>query len=124
LHCTANGKVFLAFCDVPLLTQRLEKFTPHTLTNPRQLKKHLEEIRLRGWATNISELEEGLHGVAVPVFDGVGRCLAALSIGGPSYRMPPSRLPQLVAQAQATAAEITALLEGSVVRLHQASTGT
>jgi DNA-binding IclR family transcriptional regulator len=123
LHCTANGKVFLAFCEVPLLPQRLEKFTPQTLTNPRELKEHLEEVRLRGWATNLSELEEGLHGVGVPVFDGAGRCLAALTIGGPSYRMPPARLPQLAAQAQAAAAEITALLEGSVVRSRQSSTG-
>lgn len=123
LHCTSNGKVLLAFCDVPLAQQRLEKLTPHTLTNPRELKKHLEEIRLRGWATNISELEEGLHAVAVPVFDGARRCMAALSISGPSYRMAPARLPQLAAQAQAAAAEITALLEGSVVRLHQSTSG-
>jgi DNA-binding IclR family transcriptional regulator len=124
LHCTANGKVLLAFCDVPLASQRLEKVTPHTLTNPRELKKHLEEIRLRGWATNLSELEEGLHAVAVPVFDGAGRCLAALSISGPSYRMPPPRLPQLAAQAQSAAVEITALLDGSVIRLRQSSSGT
>jgi DNA-binding IclR family transcriptional regulator len=109
LHCTGNGKVLLAFCDVPLAPQRLEKVTPQTLTNPRELKKHPEEVRLRGWATNISEFEEGLHAVAVPVFDGAGRCLAALSISGPSYRMPPARLPRLAAQAQAVAAEITAL---------------
>jgi DNA-binding IclR family transcriptional regulator len=124
LHCTSNGKVLLAFCEIPLAPQRLEKFTPQTLTSPRELKKHLEDIRLRGWTTNISELEEGLHAVAVPVVDGAGRCLAALSILGPSYRVPPTRLPQLAAQAQAAAAEITALLEGSVVRLRQTSSGT
>jgi DNA-binding IclR family transcriptional regulator len=124
LHCTSNGKVLQAFCDVPLVPGGLEKFTPQTLTNPRELKKHLEEVRLRGWATNISELEEGLHAVAVPVFDGAGRCLAALSISGPSYRVPPARLPQLAAQAQQASAEISALLEGTVVRLRQSTTGT
>ncbi|HEY7426346.1 MAG TPA: IclR family transcriptional regulator [Gemmataceae bacterium] len=123
LHCASNGKVFLAFCDLPIAPGRLRKITPRTLTNPRELRKELERIRLRGWASNLGELEEGLHAVAVPVFDGAGRCLAALSVSGPSYRMPLERLPQLAEQSQQAAAEIAELLEGNVSRSRASSSG-
>jgi DNA-binding IclR family transcriptional regulator len=33
--------------------------------------------------------------VASPVFDAGGGCVAALSISGPTYRMPPDNLPEL-----------------------------
>ena len=123
LHCASNGKALMAFCDVPIAPEGLKKITPRTLTNPRELRKQLEKIRLLGWASNIGELEEGLHAIAVPVFDGDGRCLAALSVSGPSYRMTLERLPQLAEQAQQAAAEITELLEGNVSRSRASSNG-
>jgi DNA-binding IclR family transcriptional regulator len=116
LHCAANGKVLLAFSGAPLPPGRLRALTPRTLTDRRQLREHLAEVRRRGWAANVGELEEGLHAVAVPVLDGAGRCRAALSVSGPAYRMPPERLSELAEQARQAAAEITAGLEGGIAR--------
>jgi DNA-binding IclR family transcriptional regulator len=110
LHCTSNGKVLLAFAGAEVPDGPLEAFTPRTITGATKLRAQLEKIRRDGWATNIGELEEGLHSVAAPVFDGAGRCRAALTVAGPSYRMPARRLPELARLCQRTAQEISARL--------------
>src|SRR2546430_10143097 len=43
-------------------------------------------VRARGYAMARGELEDGLTGLAVPVWDG-NSCAAALCISGPDYRM-------------------------------------
>ncbi len=67
--------------------------TPGT-RSPAQaaLQAELAAVRRDGYATAIAELEDELVAVAAPVFDGTGACVAALSISGPAYRMPPDRL--------------------------------
>jgi DNA-binding IclR family transcriptional regulator len=84
--------------------------TPHTITSKRKLRQQLEQARKDGWAFTMGELEEGLHAVAVPVFDGAGTCVAALSVSGPAYRMPSSRLPQIARQCQEAARAVSARL--------------
>jgi IclR family acetate operon transcriptional repressor len=109
-HTVANGKVLLAFAeggfeDLPL-EDPLEAFTERTITSVEDLRFELERVRVEGWASTLGELEEGFNGVAVPVFDASGRCLAALSASGPVYRMTPERLPEVTALCKEAAEEI------------------
>jgi DNA-binding IclR family transcriptional regulator len=109
-HTVANGKVLLAFAeggfeDLPL-EDPLEEFTEQTITSVEDLRFKLERVRVEGWASTLGELEEGFNGVAVPVFDASGRCLAALSASGPVYRMTPERLPEVAALCKEAAEEI------------------
>jgi DNA-binding IclR family transcriptional regulator len=109
-HTVANGKVLLAFAeggfkDLPL-EDPLEAFTERTITTVEDLRFELECVRVEGWASTLGELEEGFNGVAVPVFDASGRCLAALSASGPVYRMTPERLPEVAALCKEAAEEI------------------
>ena len=109
-HTVANGKVLLAFAeggfeDLPL-EDPLEAFTERTITSVEDLHFELERVRVEGWASTLGELEEGFNGVAVPVFDASGRCLAALSASGPVYRMTPERLPEVAALCKEAAEEI------------------
>ena len=109
LHCTANGKVLLAFAEGEigdLLETPLGAFTERTITSVDELRSWLEGVRRDGWASSVGEFEEGLHGVAAPVFDASGLCRAALSVAGPSYRMPLTRLPELAVLCEETAREI------------------
>ena len=122
-HATANGKVLLAFAgsefeDLPLETP-LKVFTKRTITSLRELRSELEHVRSEGWGATIGELEEGFNGVAVPVFDASERCLAALSVSGPSYRMSPQRLPEVAELCKKCAEEIGARLgrTGGAVRI-------
>jgi DNA-binding IclR family transcriptional regulator len=114
LHCTANGKVLLAFGGLSLPGAPLIRHTERTITSPAALRHELEAVRRQGFATATGELEEGLHAVAVPVLDRLGGCRAALSVSGPAYRMPEERLPGIAERCARAAGEIGGLLAGSV----------
>lgn len=101
-HCTADGKVLLAFGALNPETVVLEPMTPATITDPATLAGELQTARRRGFATSHGELEHGLHGLAAPVSDGE-RCVAALCVSGPEYRIS-ARLESELAPAVVTAA--------------------
>jgi IclR family acetate operon transcriptional repressor len=85
-HCCSDGKVLLAFGALELPPGRLRRFARNTIVDRRALERELELVRRRRFAVCVSELEEGLVGLAVPVRDG-GACIAALCISGPAYRL-------------------------------------
>jgi DNA-binding IclR family transcriptional regulator len=91
-HCTANGKVFLAFGAASLPDGRLPRLTPHTILDRDQLEAELEQIRADDFATAIDELELGLSAMAAPVRGPTGDVIAALSLSGPTMRLTPSRI--------------------------------
>ncbi len=112
LHCTANGKVLLAFGAAELTNGPLERLTPQTVVDPGTLAGELATVRKRGYATTLEELEPGLVAVAAPVFDpGGGDAIAALSISGPTIRLTPARLHELGAVLIDHAAGLSARLD-------------
>jgi len=54
-----------------------------------------EEIRVRGYATAVDELEHGLAALAAPIFGPDGDAVAALSISGPTIRLTRERIAEL-----------------------------
>jgi IclR family transcriptional regulator, acetate operon repressor len=107
-HCTANGKVLVVFGAARLPAGELERLAPHTLTDRGALARELEEVRRRGYATAVDELEPGLAAVAAPVQ--AGETVAALSVSGPTIRMTPARLEEFGALLITHAAELSAAL--------------
>ncbi|GIU98250.1 MAG: IclR family transcriptional regulator [Actinomycetota bacterium] len=107
LHCSSNGKVLLAYMDDAererFLAGPLERRTPRTVTDPDVLRAQLEEVRRRGWAQTLEELEDGLNAVAAPVRQADGRVTAALSVSGPAFRMRAVDLPRVALLASETA---------------------
>jgi DNA-binding IclR family transcriptional regulator len=106
LHCTSDGKVLLAFGNGRLPAGPLQRLSEHTIRSKVELARQLDDIRARGWASAVGELEDGLHGVAAPVLDDSGRCLAALGMSGPSYRLPPQALSALAEECALVARRI------------------
>jgi IclR family acetate operon transcriptional repressor len=94
-HCTANGKVFLAFGAADLPPGRLARLTADTVVSRAALERHLETVRRDGYATAIDELEAGLSALAAPVRGPGGPVIAALSISGPSLRLTRARVAEL-----------------------------
>jgi IclR family acetate operon transcriptional repressor len=94
LHCSASGKLFLAFLPRPQRERLLDglqyqRFTPHTIDSRAQLEAELERIRAEGHSVDAEEFIDGLVCVAVPVRDepeGPVRCAVALQ--APAVRMP------------------------------------
>jgi IclR family transcriptional regulator, acetate operon repressor len=94
-HCTANGKVFLAFGAAELPPGELSRNTPQTIVEREALERQLQEVRREGFATTIDELEDGLSAVAAPVRGPAGQVIAALSISGPTLRLTRARIAEL-----------------------------
>lgn len=86
-HCSAVGKTMYAFGALPLPRGRLERRTDHTITRLATLERELDSVRERGFAITRSEFEDGLDGIAAPVF-GIGRqVLACIGVSGPAFRI-------------------------------------
>jgi IclR family acetate operon transcriptional repressor len=94
-HCTAVGKVFMAFGRGPAPAHRLRRHAPATITDPKRLRAELEVVLGAGYATAIDELEPGLAAMAAPVRGARGDVVAALSITGPTLRMTSARIAEL-----------------------------
>ena len=95
LHCSALGKVLLAFDAVAIPPGRLERRTAATIATRADLLAELAQVRRRGFAVIKDELEEGLTAVAVPLRDSEGHVEAAVSITGPTTRITSTRVPAL-----------------------------
>ncbi|MBB4199465.1 DNA-binding IclR family transcriptional regulator/sugar lactone lactonase YvrE [Rhodoblastus sphagnicola] len=100
LHCTSQGKAILAFlpqrkADRLIEGLRFEACTPHTITHPDLLRRQLDIIRQRGFSVDDQEIVLNARCVGAPVYDAEGRCVAAISVAGPSYRMTLERIEQL-----------------------------
>ena len=94
-HCSANGKVLLAFAAAGATADELEPRTSRTIVEPARLAVELETVRRDGFASAVDELELGLSAVAAPVLDDSGRAIAALSVSGPTLRLSPRRIAEL-----------------------------
>jgi DNA-binding IclR family transcriptional regulator len=101
LHCTAAGKLILADkpkAEVDALLGRgpLEPLTKHTVTSIPQLRRELLKIREQGYALDREECEEGGCCIAAPLRNASCRVEAALSVSGPTLRLTPARLEELI----------------------------
>lgn len=118
-HASSSGKVLLAFGDARsadhVLSGRLERLTRHTVVNPERLRGILAETRRQGYAKSTGELEEGLVTIAAPVLVN-GRAVAAVSLSGPSFRIPPRDQPRLASLAIDAAAAVAHRMSGGAPR--------
>jgi len=115
-HCTANGKVLLAFSAAGADAGELDARTSRTIVERAQLAAELQNVRREGFATAVDELELGLSAVAAPVLDDSGRAIAALSVSGPTLRLSPRRVaelrPLVIKQARALGEQLGLRTEG------------
>lgn len=113
LHCTATGKVLLAYLPPERLaallpTLSLSALTPNTLTTLPAIERELAAVREQGYALDREEYLEGLGCVDAPVFARDGTCLAAVSVAYPA--LDPERWRELVPLVTGAARQISAAL--------------
>jgi IclR family KDG regulon transcriptional repressor len=95
LHCTAVGKMHLAFADEELrnsLPESLQKFTEKTIVDRNALGQQLKRIRENGFAVDLGEHVEDVRSVAVAVRDYTRAVVGSLAISGPAYRLSQERI--------------------------------
>jgi IclR family transcriptional regulator, acetate operon repressor len=108
-HCTAAGKVLLAFLSLEELRElypspRLTACTPYSLKTRSALERELAEVRELGYSITVGESEPDVAAVGVAVRDSQGRARAALGISFPRARFDDRYARELLSPLQDTAA--------------------
>lgn len=101
LHSTSLGKALLAWRDPNEIAERITRMkfevsAPNTITDKDVLLADLKVTKERGYAEEIEESEAGVRCLAVPIFDHLGRPVAAMSIAFPLFRFSEDRKPEIV----------------------------
>lgn len=90
-HCTALGKVLLAFVSdwefesLYKSDEPLSSLTSKSIASLEELKKDLKKVKEQGYAVDKEEYKIGINCIGVPIF-GRNGAMAAISITGPASR--------------------------------------
>lgn len=92
LHVGAGSKVLFAFrsedeLQLILDEQTLEHFTSSTITNKEDLLEEFRNIRERGIAISLGELDSEVGAIGIPIRNYSGEVVAAITIVGPQNRI-------------------------------------
>ncbi|MDQ0420252.1 IclR family KDG regulon transcriptional repressor [Peteryoungia aggregata LMG 23059] len=101
LHSTSLGKALLAWRDDEEIRERLKqmdlvRLAPRTITDPEALLDELHRSRQLGFAEEIEESEAGVRCMAIPIFNYLGKPIAAMSISFPLFRFDEARKPEYI----------------------------
>lgn len=113
----ATGRVLLAakprdfFLDIFQRAAPLKRHTGKTKVSRDDILAEIRFAADRGYALNDEEFEIGLRSIAVPVVNGAGATVAAISVSVPSVRMGPKQIvDDFLPVLRAAAKELEALL--------------
>ena len=110
------ARLLLAHAPEPVqtqvLSQRLQRFTPATRTDPNWIAADLQRLRARGYLITADEVNAGAASVSAPVRDASGQVIAVLILSAPSMRLRPPRPRQLLPQVLDAAAHLSRALGG------------
>lgn len=114
LHCTAVGKVLLAFQAPDFVKAVIERgltgYTSKTATRREAVLAMLDEVRSREHAVDDEESESGLRAIAAPVRNHAGAVIAALGVAAPVQRMSKKVMQACVPSVMDTANAVSARL--------------
>lgn len=71
-----------------------------------ELRAEIDSVRKNGYAVNLSDIDDSVRAVAVPVREPGGECIAALSLAAPTVRLPDARVPRVAAALRQAADNI------------------
>jgi DNA-binding IclR family transcriptional regulator len=110
INATSTGKVLLAsLSDEALddvLVRPLERETAATVTDPERLREIVAEVHRVGYAVTVGELDVGINGISLGVFDEGERLVAILSVSDTEFRLPAERMSDCVPAMREAAAAI------------------
>jgi len=117
LHASGVGKAIFASLpdeqiDAILKVKGLPRITENTITSPETMWASVRVIRQRGWSFDDEEHAVATRCVAAPIYDEHAETLGAISLAGPSSRLPDARIKQLGPVVAHTAEELTKRLGG------------
>lgn len=113
-HAAATAKAILAFQDEAIigkaLAEPLERLTAYTVTDAQSVRRTYAKVREEGFATCVSEIDEGLGALGVPVSEQGGRVLYSVGLTGPVQRIMGAGIEERIAGLREAAAALSATL--------------
>jgi IclR family acetate operon transcriptional repressor len=98
LHCGGGPFALLAFSSDEFidryLSQKLEKCTSKTVTDPRKIRARIQEARECGYTVGNEDLFDHIVAVGVPIFDQSGLLLGSVTVSGVAPRYNAKRIKQ------------------------------
>ena len=89
LHAGSSSRVLLAYAPeavrAGVLSSRLKKYTPFTITDPEKLSDSLFEIRRTGYCCSTEEMDPGAGSVSCAILDESSNLLGVLTIIGTRF---------------------------------------
>lgn len=115
IHCTSQGKLFLAYMNEQeqeniLRRTELREYTNHTITSLSALRKEFDVIRQQGYAIENGEYKKGLRSVAAPIFDQDGKVRYAIGIIGMFRQIESEQFVRAISVVKETASKISKAL--------------
>ncbi|MGV9796483.1 IclR family transcriptional regulator [Mycobacterium sp. NPDC003449] len=115
LHVGSASRVLLAWnpdLADKILKAPLQQMTEGTVTSADELAAHIARARADGYAITAGEREDSASGLSAPVFDSAGDTLGAVTVSGPTVRMPREQCEAWVDLVVGYAEQITRTLGG------------
>ena len=112
LHCTALGKVLLAYrpeweIDDLVKKHGLLRHNDNTIGSAKKLKENLALVTKLGYAIDDEEEEIGIRCLGVPIFDSQIKVAAAISVSGTADQINPESFGTLAEQLKRAAQAIS-----------------
>ena len=95
LHCTAIGKVLMAW-EHPqrrafiLQNAEFKQYRETTIANAEQFEAEVTLVRQQGYGEDREEFEDHIRCVGVPIFDRLNHPVAGMSVSFPTFRFEPA----------------------------------
>lgn len=113
-NAAATGKAIIAYQSPAIIAEALAHDLPILTVNTRNdraaIESELAQVRKRGYATCVGEIDEGLAALAVPIVLPGGGVNYALGMTGPSQRIMNKQMPQRLEALRTTAAALARVL--------------
>ncbi len=111
LHCTASGKLFLAYMESRkrqrlISAAPLQRFTERSITDPDLLNAELDRIKQDGVGIDNEEFMDGMVAISVPVFNTDNEICFTLAVHAPKIRKSLDALRQYLPSLRKAAASM------------------
>lgn len=112
-YCISTGKVLIAYQAADFIRGfdgQLHNYTQNSITEISALEAELAAVRRNGYAVNNAEWQDGVCGVAAPIWNASGALAAAVGVTVPAMRFSDDDRSRLITLVQATAERASSAL--------------
>ncbi len=115
LHCTAIGKVLMAW-EHPERRERIldgaefKRFRDKTIVERDPYLAELERVRAQGFGEDREEFDDHIRCLGIPIFDRLNQPIAGMSISFPTFRYDEEKAPEIIAMLTAASRDISTRL--------------